>query len=61
MSKISFADRVAATGLMPKSEDLARLEALVEDMDRAAALVRGNRPYAEEPMAAFRLPIGSTG
>jgi hypothetical protein len=56
MSEISFEARVKATGLTPKPEDMPKLEALVRDMDRAAALVRGPRSYAEEPLSAFRLP-----
>ncbi len=55
MSDISFDARVKATGLRPKPEDIPKLEALVKDMDRAAALTRGPRPYAEEPLSAFRL------
>ena len=55
MTEISFEARVKATGLKPKPEDMAKLQALVMDMDRAAALVRGPRPYAEEPLSAFRL------
>jgi hypothetical protein len=31
------------------------LEAIVKDLDRAAAMLRGPRPYAEEPLNAFRL------
>lgn len=56
MSEITFEARVKATGLTPKPEDMPKLEALVRDMDRAAALVRGPRSYAEEPLSAFRLP-----
>lgn len=56
MSEISFEARVKATGLTPKLDDMPKLEALVRDMDRAAALVRGPRSYAEEPLSAFRLP-----
>ncbi|MBN8899599.1 MAG: hypothetical protein J0H57_01075 [Rhodospirillales bacterium] len=56
MDEISFAARVAATGLRPKPEDMPKLEARVKDMDRAASLVRGPRSYAEEPLSAFRLP-----
>ena len=56
MNEMTFDARVAATGLKPKPEDMAKLEALVKDIDRAAALVRGPRPYAEEPLSAFRLP-----
>lgn len=56
MGEIPFATRLAATGLHPTVADLPKLEALVNDLDRAAALVRGPRPYAEEPLSAFRLP-----
>ena len=52
---MTFEERVKAAGLNPKPEDMAKLETLVKDMDRAAALVRGPRPYAEEPLSAFRL------
>jgi len=55
MSEISFADRVKAAGLTVTPEDMPKLEALVKDLDRAAQLVRGPRPYAEEPLSAFRL------
>jgi hypothetical protein len=56
MTEMNFADRVAATGLRPSEADIPKLEVLVRDMDRAAALVRGPRPYSEEPLSAFRLP-----
>ncbi len=56
MAVASFAARLAETGLHPKDEDLPKLEALVADLDRAAALVRGPRPYSEEPLFALRLP-----
>lgn len=55
MTEMTFAARVALAGLNPKPEDLPKLEALVKDLDRAAAMVRGPRPYAEEPLSAFRL------
>jgi len=55
MIEMTFEARVQAAGLNPKPEDMAKLEILVKDMDRAAALVRGSRPYAEEPLSAFRL------
>ena len=55
MTDMTFEARVKAAGLNPKPEDMAKLEVLVKDMDRAAALVRGPRPYAEEPLSAFRL------
>jgi hypothetical protein len=55
MSEISFEARVKATGLRPKASDLPGLEALVKDLDRAAAILRGPRSYAEEPLSTFRL------
>jgi hypothetical protein len=57
---MKFEDRLKATGLTPTAEDLPKLEALVQDMDRAAALMRAPRPYAEEPLSTFRLslPLG---
>jgi len=57
MTEMNFSDRLAATGLRPSEADIPKLEALVKDMDRAAALVRGPRPYSEEPLSAFRLPV----
>jgi hypothetical protein len=51
----TFEERVKAAGLNPKPDDLEKLKVLVDDMDRAAALVRGPRSYAEEPLSAFRL------
>ncbi len=55
MTENKFEARVKATGLRPRPDDLATLEALVKDLDRAAALLRGPRSYAEEPLNAFRL------
>ncbi|HEY0181770.1 MAG TPA: hypothetical protein VGC09_03090 [Rhodopila sp.] len=55
MSDTKFEARVKATGLRPKPGDMPMLEALVKDLDRAAAMLRGPRPYAEEPLNAFRL------
>jgi len=55
MSEISFEARVKAAGLRPNVSDLPSLEVLVKDLDRAAALLRGPRNYAEEPQSAFRL------
>jgi hypothetical protein len=50
---------VKAAGLHPQPNDLSDLEALVTDLDRAAALLRRPRSYAEEPVCAFRLkPAG---
>jgi hypothetical protein len=45
--------RVRAAGLRPA--DMPQLEALVHDIDRAAAELRGPRPYSLEPLSAFRL------
>jgi len=55
MSEIKFEARVKATGLRPKPDDLAMLEAMVRELDRAASMLRGPRSYAEEPLNAFRL------
>ncbi len=55
MSEIKFEARVKAIGLHPQPDDLPLLEALVRDLDRAAAMLRGPRPFAEEPLIAFRL------
>jgi len=55
MSEMTFEARVKASGLNPKPEDMAKLEALVKDMDRAATMVRTPRSYSEEPLSAFRL------
>jgi hypothetical protein len=56
MDEMTFAARVKATGLNPKPDDMPKLEALVKDMDRAAAMVRGPRSYTEEPLSVFCLP-----
>ena len=53
---MSFKDRLIASGLHPKDTDLPGLEALVKDLDRAAAAIDMPRPYAEEPLSSFRLP-----
>jgi hypothetical protein len=55
MTDTKFEARLKATCLRPKPDDLPMLEALVKDLDRAAAMLRGPRPYAEEPLNAFRL------
>jgi hypothetical protein len=55
MTETKFEARVRATGLRPKPEDLPMLRALVKDLDRAASMLRGPRPFAEEPPNAFRL------
>ncbi|WP_428531488.1 hypothetical protein [Rhodopila sp.] len=58
MSDAKFEARVKATGLRPKPDDMPILEALVKDLDRAAATLRGPRPYGQEPLSAFRLKPG---
>jgi hypothetical protein len=55
MTDSKFEARVKASGLRPKPADMPMLEALVRDLDRAAATLRGPRPYAQEPLNAFRL------
>jgi len=56
---MTFEERVKAAGLNPKAEDMPKLEALVKDLDAAAALVNGPRSYAEEPLCALKLqPVG---
>ncbi len=56
---MTFEERVKAAGLTVKAEDMAKLEALVKDLDAAAALVNGGRSYAEEPLTALTLkPAG---
>jgi hypothetical protein len=55
MTETKFEARVKASGLRPKPDDLPMLEAMVKDLDRAAAMLRGPRSYAEEPLNAFRL------
>ena len=55
MSDNSFEVRVKAVGLRVAPDELPKLQALVNDMDRAAQTVRSLRPYSEEPLSAFRL------
>jgi hypothetical protein len=55
MTQNKFEARIKATGLRPKPDDMPMLEALVKDLDRAAWMMRGPRPYADEPLNAFRL------
>jgi hypothetical protein len=55
MTQNKFEARVKATGLRPKPDDMQMLEAMVKDLDRAAAVMRAPRPYTEEPLNAFRL------
>ncbi|HYZ24943.1 MAG TPA: hypothetical protein VE690_22600 [Rhodopila sp.] len=55
MTESPFESRLRAAGLRPWPEDVPKLEALVKDLDRAAATLRGPRDYALEPLSAFRL------
>jgi hypothetical protein len=55
MTDNPFESRVRAAGLRPWPEDMPPLEAMVRDLDRAAADLRGPHPYALEPLSAFRL------
>jgi hypothetical protein len=55
MTNSKFESRVKASGLRPQAADMPMLEALVNDLDRAAATLRGPRPYAQEPLNTFRL------
>lgn len=57
----NFEVRVKAAGLIPLADDLAKLEALVLDLDRAAASLRGPIPYTLEPLSALRLTPASKG
>ena len=41
MTDSKFEARVKASGLRPKPDDMKMLEAMVKDLDRAAALLRG--------------------
>jgi hypothetical protein len=55
MADISFESRVKAVGLRVQQDGLSMLQAIVEDMDRAAKTVRNERSHAEEPLSALRL------
>ena len=54
MTNSKFEARVKASGLRPKSADMPMLEALVRDLDRAAAALRG--PAALRARTAERVP-----
>ena len=56
MTNTQFEARVKAAGLQPMANDLSKLEALANDLDRAAAALRGPMPYALEPMSTLKLP-----
>ncbi len=52
---MTIEERLAAAGLTATPEDLPKLAAAIEDMDRLALSLRRPRPYADEPLSAFRL------
>ncbi|HQT76690.1 MAG TPA: hypothetical protein PLD10_06520 [Rhodopila sp.] len=60
MAETSFESRARAAGLRSFPNDTAKLEALVKDLDRAAASLRGPRHYAQEPTTVFRLQPAAT-
>lgn len=55
---MTIEERLTAAGLSVSKEDLPKLASIVLDMDKLAASLRGPRPYAEEPLSAFRLQRG---
>jgi hypothetical protein len=59
MEDPTFEARLTASGLKPAKDDLPALRILVADLDRAASAIRAPRPYAEEPLSAFRLSLSS--
>jgi hypothetical protein len=59
MTEITFEARVRAIGLRPTPDDMPKLEAIVNDLDRAAAGLRAPRSYAEEPLGTFRLQFAT--
>jgi hypothetical protein len=56
MSETDFAARMAAKGLRLPAVEVPKLEALVADLEHAAAAIRAvQRSYVEEPANVFRL------
>lgn len=55
MTNGNFEARLKAAGLKPLAEDVANLQALAADLDRAAGGLRGPLSYALEPLSALRL------
>ena len=51
---MTIEERLATAGLTPTPAELPKLAAAIEDMDRLALSLRGPRPYADEPLSAFR-------
>ncbi len=52
---MTFADRMAELGLRLPPEEAAKLETMVDMLEKSALAMRVERPYAQEPMSAFRL------
>ncbi|MFC7556444.1 hypothetical protein ACFQU7_35740 [Pseudoroseomonas wenyumeiae] len=52
----SIGERLDLLGLKVVAADLPKVEALVLDLEKAAAVVRIARPYGEEPLSVFRIP-----
>ena len=52
---MTIEERLAAAGLTVTPEHLPKLASAIEDMDRLAIALRRPRPYADEPLSAFRL------
>ncbi|HVY17662.1 MAG TPA: hypothetical protein VHB27_20755 [Rhodopila sp.] len=55
MTNGNFEARMKAAGLKLPPEEVAKLQALVSDLDRAAGGLRGPMSYALEPLSALRL------
>ncbi len=55
MTSGNFEARLKAAGLKPLDGDVAKLQALIADLDRAAAGLRGPISYSLEPLSALRL------
>jgi hypothetical protein len=49
-------EQLRALGLAVPEAELPKLVTLIGDLEKAAAVVRGPRPYSEEPLSGFRLP-----
>ncbi|WP_159995157.1 hypothetical protein [Roseomonas sp. 18066] len=49
-------ERLEALGLRVPAKEMPKLVALVGDLEKAAASMRGPRPYGQEPLSGFRLP-----
>ena len=52
---MDFTGRMAALGLCLPPDEAAKLEMMVVEIDEAAAALRAERPYGQEPLAGFRL------